>query len=144
MPQAPLALSHPCLCVVLLEALCFKYCIPFPHFPPMTREPIRFLSHGPESLKALALEEVNYMLLKDAMETMFIKIIVTYNRLFLVEKPSYGWRPMNDLSPMNECVGLTKFKIVYSVLSSIRKGDLMFSTNIRIHTSRPKVIQNLR
>ena len=46
--------------------LCFGYCIPFHHLPPVTLEPLEFSSCGSGSLKVQALqEEVDKLLLKD-------------------------------------------------------------------------------
>ena len=48
-----------------------------------------------------------------------------YSRLFLVEKATGGWRPVIDLSHLNDFVQLTPFKMktVASVLLSVREGD---------------------
>ena len=65
-----------------------------------------------------------------------------YSRLFLVEKTSGGWRPVIDLSHLNEFIHLTRFKMktVASVLLSLREGaflasldleDMYFQTPIR-------------
>ena len=53
--------------------------------------------------------------------------------LFLVEKATGGWRPIIDLSALNGFVTLTKFRMetVASVLGSIRKGDWMFSIDLK-------------
>ena len=50
-----------------------------------------------------------------------------YSRLFLVEKASGGWRPVIDLSHLNEFVQLTPFKTetVASVLLSVRERDFL-------------------
>ena len=52
-----------------------------------------------------------------------------YNRLFLVEKASGGWRPVIDLSPLNEFVRQTPFEMetTASVLLSVREGDFLAS-----------------
>ena len=50
------------------------------------------------------------------------------SRLFLVEKASGGWRPVIDLSHLNDFVQLTSFKMetVASVLLSVRGGFSSF------------------
>ena len=44
-----------------------------------------------------------------------------------------GWHLVFDLSSLNVCITLTKFKLemISLVLESIRKGDYMFSTNLK-------------
>ena len=56
-----------------------------------------------------------------------------YSCLFLVEKASGGWRPMIDLSPFNEFVQQTPFKMetASSVLLSVRKGDFLASIDLK-------------
>ena len=73
-----------------------------------------------------------------------------YSRLFLVEKASGGWRPVIDLSPFNEFVQQTPFKMetassASSVLLSVRKGDFLASIDLKdayfqipVHTSSGK------
>ena len=56
-----------------------------------------------------------------------------YSRLFLVEKSSGGWRPVIDLSPFNEFVQQTPFKMgtASSVLLSVRRGDFLASIDLK-------------
>ena len=70
-----------------------------------------------------------------------------YSRLFLVEKASGGWRPVIDLSPFNEFVQQTPFKMetTSSVLLSVRRGDFLASIDLKdayfqipVHTSSRK------
>ena len=71
-----------------------------------------------------------------------------FSRLFLVEKASGGWRPVIDLSHLNEFVQLPSFKMetVASVLLSVREGDFLASLDLKdtyfqipIHRSSRKV-----
>ena len=50
-----------------------------------------------------------------------------YSCLFLVEKASGGWRPVIDLSPLNEFVQQTPFRMETpnSVLLTVRKNDFL-------------------
>ena len=60
-----------------------------------------------------------------------------YSRLFLVEKASGGWRPVIDLSHLNDFVQLTSFKkeTVASVLLSVRGGFSSFlGSERRVHS----------
>ena len=56
-----------------------------------------------------------------------------YSRLFLVEKASGGWRPVIDLSPLNEFVQQSPFKMgtASSVLLSVREGDFLASIDLK-------------
>ena len=73
-----------------------------------------------------------------------------YSCLFLVEKASGGWRPVIDLSHLNEFVHLTRFKMetVASVLLSVREGDFLASLDLKdtyfqipIHPSSRKLLR---
>ena len=62
-----------------------------------------------------------------------------YSCLFLVEKASGGWRPVIDLSHLNDFVQLTPFKMetVASVLLSVRGGFSSFPGSERRVLSDP-------
>ena len=73
-----------------------------------------------------------------------------YSRLFLVEKASGGWKPVIDLSHLNDFVQLTSFKMetVVSVLLSVREGDFLASLDLKdayfqipIHRSSRKLLR---
>ena len=73
-----------------------------------------------------------------------------YSRLFLVEKATGGWRPVIDLSHLNDFVQLTSFKMetVASVLLSVREGDFLASLDLKdayfqipIHGSSRKLLR---
>ena len=73
-----------------------------------------------------------------------------YSRLFLVEKATGGWRPVIDLSHLNDFVKLTSFKMetVASVLLSVREGDFVASLDLKdayfqipIHGSSRKLLR---
>ena len=65
------------------------------------------------------------MLAKGALEIARVPGPGFYSRLFLVEKATGGWRPVIDLSHLNDFVQLTPFKMetVASVLLSVREGE---------------------
>ena len=73
-----------------------------------------------------------------------------YSRLFLVEKATGGWRPVIDLSHLNDFVQLTlsKMETVASVLLSVREGDFLASLDLKdayfqipIHGSSRKLLR---
>ena len=69
------------------------------------------------------------MLSKNALEIVLDPGPGFYSRLFLVEKATGGWRPMIDLSHLDEFVLQTLFKMetVAFVLLSVRDGDFLDS-----------------
>ena len=73
------------------------------------------------------------MLAKGAVEITLVPGPGFYSRLFLVKKASGGWRPVIDLSHLNEFAQLTPFKMetVASVLLSVREGDFLASLDLK-------------
>ena len=81
----------------------------------------------PNSPKALALrQEVEDMISKGALERVADPDPGFYSHLFLVEKASGGWRPVIDLSLLNEFVRQTPFRMetASSVLLLGKRGRL--------------------
>ena len=125
------------------------YRIPFQHQlpppPPLASSPVLFPTYPFDFPKALALrQEVKTMISKGALERVPDTGPGFYSRLFLA---SGGWRPVIDLSPFNEFVQQTPFKMetASSVLLSVRKGDFLASINLKdayfqipVHTSSRK------
>ena len=119
--------------------------------PPLSRTPVSFPTYGAGSPRAQALrQEIEGMLAKGALEIARDPGPGFYSRLFLVEKASGGWRPVIDLSRLNEFVHLTPFKMetVASVLLSIREGDFLASLDLKdayfqipIHRSSRKLLR---
>ena len=119
--------------------------------PPLSRTPVSFLTYRAGSPRAQALrQEVEGMLAKGALEITRDPSPGFYSRLFLVEKASGGWRPVIDLSHLNEFVQLTRFKLetVASGLLSVREGDFLASLDLKdayfqipIHLSSRKLLR---
>ena len=111
----------------------------------------RFKTYRAGSPRAQAMrQEVEAMLAKGALKIAQDPGPGFYSRLFLVEKASGGWRPMIDLSHLNEFVQLTRFKMetVTSVLLSVREGDFLASLDLKdayfqipIHPSSRKLLR---
>ena len=102
--------------------------------PPLAYAPVPFPTYPFDSPKALALrQEVETMLSKGALERVSEPGPGFYSHLFLMEKASGGWRPVIDLSPFNEFVQQTPFKMetATSVLLSVRKGDFLASIDLK-------------
>ena len=73
-----------------------------------------------------------------------------YSRLFLIEKSSGGWRPIIDLSPLNEFIHQTPFRMETpnSVLLVVRKNDFLASIHLKdayfqipVHPSSRKLLR---
>ena len=128
------------------------YRVPFTDSPPpLARTPVSFPTYRAGSPRAQALrQEVEAMLAKGALEIARDPGPGFYNRLFLVEKATGGWRPVIDLSHLNDFVQLTSFKMetVASVLLSVREGDFLASLDLKdayfqipIHGSSRKLLK---
>ena len=128
------------------------YSVPFKDSPPpLSRTPVSFPTYRSSSPRAQALrQEVEAMLAKGALEIARDPGPGFYSRLFLVEKASGGWRPVIDLSHLNDFVQLTSFKMetVASVLLSVREGDFLASLDLKdayfqipIHQSSRKLLR---
>ena len=128
------------------------YRIPFTDSPPpLARTPVSFPTYRAGSPRAQALrQEVEAMLAKGALEIARDPGPGFYSRLFLVEKATGGWRPVIDLSHLNDFVQLTSFKMetVASVLLSVREGDFLASLDLKdayfqilIHGSSRKLLR---
>ena len=128
------------------------YRVPFTDSPPpLARTPVSFPMYRAGSPRAQALrQEVEAMLAKGALEIARDPGPGFYSRLFLVEKATGGWRPVIDLSHLNDFVQLTSFKMetVASVLLSVREGDFLASLDLKdayfqipIHGSSRKLLR---
>ena len=74
------------------------------------------------------------MLPKDVLEIVFDRRLAFCSRLSLVEKASDRWKPFIDMSPLNTYLhAFSKYKMetVNSLLAFIRKGDIMFSIDLK-------------
>ena len=96
-----------------MTVLRYSYRVPFLNSPPpLSHTPVSFPTYWAGSPRSQALrQEVEGMLAKRALEIARDLGPGFYSRLFLVEKASGGWRPMIDLSHLNEFVQLTRFKM---------------------------------
>ena len=128
------------------------YRVPFKDSPPpLARTPVSFPTYRAGSPRAQALrQEVEAMLAKGALEIARDPGPGFYSRLFLVEKATGGWRPVIDLSHLNDFVQLTPFKMetVASVLLSVREGNFLASLDLKdayfqilIHGSSRKLLR---
>ena len=117
----------------VVEALRVGYRIPFDRRPPLSDRPLSLPAYSPQSIKGVALtQELQTLLRKGAVEPA-PQSPGFYSRLFLVQKASGSWRPIIDLSTLNEFITSSHFHMEtpQSVLRSIRPGDWMISLDLQ-------------
>ena len=112
------------------------YKIPFMSVPPLTRSPLVMGSYSKGSDRFLALDTlINEMLVKEA--TVVIQdpgsTMGFYSRMFVVPKSTGGWRPIIDLSPLNQFVRKSHFKMETprSIRDSLRRDDWLTSIDLK-------------
>ena len=111
-----------------MEALRVGYWIPFDRRPPLSERPLSLPAYSPQSIKGVALtQEIQTLLRKGAVEPA-PQSPGFYSRLFLVQKASGSWRPIIDLSTLNDYFHM---ETPQSVLRSIRPGDWMVSLDLQ-------------
>ena len=116
-----------------MEALRVGYRIPFDRRPPLSECPLSLPAYSPQSIKGVALtQELQTLLRKGAVEPA-PQSPGFYSRLFLVQKASGSWRPIIDLSTLNDYITSSHFHMEtpQSVLRSIRPGDWMISLDLQ-------------
>ena len=116
--------------------------------PPFATSPVRFPTYRPDSDRAHSLlTEISTMMTKG--EVVSDPDPGFYSRLFLVEKTSGGWRQVIDLSPLNEFIQQTPFRMETpnSVLLTVRKNDFLASMDLKdayfqipVHPSSRKIL----
>ena len=117
----------------VVEALRVGYRIPFDRRPPLSERPLSLPAYSPQSIKGVALtQELQTLLRKGAVEPA-PQSPGFYSRLFLVQKASGSWRPIIDLSTLNDYITSSHFHIEtpQSVLCSSRPGDWMVSLDLQ-------------
>ena len=116
-----------------MEALRVGYRIPFDRPPPLSERPLSLPAYSPHSIRGVALnQELQDLLRKGAVEPA-PQSPGFYSRLFLVKKASGSWRPIIDLSTLNDYITSSRFHMETprSVLNSIRPGDWMISLDLQ-------------
>ena len=117
----------------VVEVLRVGYRIPFDRRPPLSERPLSLPAYSPQSIKGVALtQELQTLLRKGAVEPA-PQSPGFYSRLFLVQKASGSWRPIIDLSTLNDYVTSSHFHMEtpQSVLRSTRQGDWMVSLDLQ-------------
>ena len=105
----------------IIEALRVGYRIPFDRLPPLSERLLSLPAYSPQSIRGVALtQELQDLLRKGAVEPA-PQSRGFYSRLFLVQKASGSWRPIIDLSTLNDYITSAHFHMETprSVLNSI-------------------------
>ena len=116
-----------------MEVLRVGYRIPFDRRPPLSERPLSLPAYSPQSIKGVSLtQELQNLLRKGAVEPA-PQSPGFYSRLFLIQKALGSWRPIIDLSTLNDYITLSHFHMEtpQSVLRSIRPGDWMVSLDLQ-------------
>ena len=117
----------------VVEALRVGYRIPFDRPPPLSERPLSLPAYSPHSIRGVTLnQELQDLLRKGAVEPA-PQSPGFYSRLFLVKKASGSWRPIIDLSTLNDYITSSRFHMETprSALNSIRPGDWMISLDLQ-------------
>ena len=115
-----------------MEVLRFGYRVPFLSAPPLSDVPIPLPSYSPSSIRGLALTAaVADLRAKRAIE-LGLPSPGYYSHLFVTPKVTWGWRPVIDLSRLNQSVRVSHFHMEtqQSILQSLRQGDWMASLDL--------------
>ena len=109
------------------EGILLKFKTP----PPLTRHPIEFPTSQAQRERLLPI--VQQLLDKGAIEQVILRHSPGfYSRLFAVPKASGGWRPIIDLSALNQHIDCPHFQMetAESIRHSIRPGEWVTSIDI--------------
>ena len=102
--------------------------------PPLLRQtPWEIRSpQGPEEISGMR-EQITLMLQKNAITEVPPNSPGFYSNVFLIRKASGRWRPVIDLKNLNAHIHAPHFRMftTNSVLSSVRKGDYVFKTDLQ-------------
>ena len=122
----------------VVEVLRVGYRIPFDRRPPLSERPLSLPAYSPQSIKGVTLTQELQTLLRKGPVEPAPQSPGFYSRLFLVQKASGSWRPIIDLSTLNDYVTSSHFHMEtpQSVLRSIRPGDWMSPGTCRTPTCR--------
>ena len=102
------------------------YCLPFLSRPPLSRVPLITSGYRDSSRDKILDDCIQELLAKNALESVRRqRSLGFYSRLFLVPKPGNRWRPVIDLSCLNQFLDVQKFKLETpeSIRASLQPGE---------------------
>ena len=110
------------------------YVLPFRSRPNLTREPTITSCYVDPHRNSYLLEALHQLLNKNAVELVLNqKSLGFYNRLFLVPKPNNRWRPILDLSNLNNFLKTQTFKMETpeTIRTSLQSGEWVTSVDFK-------------
>ena len=110
------------------------YVLPFRSRPHLTREPTITSCYVDPHRNSYLLEALHQLLNKNAVELVLNqKSLGFYNRLFLVPKPNNRWRPILDLSNLNNFLKTQTFKMETpeTIRTSLQSGEWVTSVDFK-------------
>ena len=110
------------------------YTLPFRIRPKLTRIPTVISCYANPLRNSYLLEALHQLLDKNAVEQVSNQTSLGfYNRLFLVPKPNNKWRPILDLSHLNQFLKVEKFKMETpeTIRTSLLQGEWVTSVDFK-------------
>ena len=110
------------------------YTLPFQNRPKLARLPTVVSCYVNPLRNSYLLEALHQLMDKNAIELVKHKTSLSFfNRLFLVPKPDNKWRPILDLSNLNQFLKAEKFKMETpeTIRTSLQQGEWVTSIDFR-------------
>ena len=110
------------------------YTLPFRIRPKLTRIPTVISCYANPHRNSYLLEALHHLIDKNAVELVYNQASLGfYNRLFLVPKPNNKWRPILDLSNLNQFLKVEKFKMETpeTIRTSLQQGEWVTSIDFK-------------
>ena len=118
----------------MVQILREGYTLPFRIRPNLTRSPTVVSRYVNPHRNSYLLEALHQLMDKNAVELVHNQTSLGFfNRLFLVPKPNYKWRPILDLSKLNLFLKVEKFKMETpeTIRTSLQQGEWVTSVDFK-------------
>ena len=106
------------------------YVLPFKVRPPLVRDPLIVSGYANPIRDSHLQEAVQALIEKKAVERVRVQTsLAFFNRLFIVPKPNHKWRPILDLSTLNQflCVKTFKMETPETIRTSLQQEEWVTS-----------------
>ena len=106
------------------------YVLPFKVRPPLVRDPLIVSGYANPIRDSHLQEAVQALIEKKAVERVRVQTsLAFFNRLFIVPKPNHKWRPILDLSTLNQflCVKTFKMETSETIRTSLQQEEWVTS-----------------
>ena len=110
------------------------YTLPFRSRPHLTRSPTVVSNYHNSAQQSFLIEALYQLINKNAVEPVQNQnSLGFYNRLFMVPKPNYRWRPVLDLSTLNTFLNTESFKMETpeTIRTSLQAGEWVTSIDFK-------------